>query len=240
MKIQAYGKSDTGKVRQKNEDRFLILDLEAATLILVVDGMGGVVGGDVAADIIKETVQDFFEQKQNGTPMQMAPLAFQIANKNIREKSKEKPHLSGMGAVATACYFQGDKIFVAHVGDTRLYRLRHNRFEQLSEDQTYVNELRKKGIISKDEARQHPQKNVVLEAIGILLKVNPQKSSFTIKPSDRYLVCSDGLYDMIDDETIKNCLAQYSNPQKAVEQLTQLALDAGGLDNITTVVVGIV
>jgi serine/threonine protein phosphatase PrpC len=250
MEVRAYGDSNVGKVRQANEDSFLV-DQER-NLFIVADGMGGHQGGGYASQnviaIIKDEVARL-EQTQDTTKPISDPFgrtasqirllhALQTANDRLYKKAMEESSLRGMGTTVTAV--QLDHLFanIAHVGDSRLYILRASKLTQLSRDHSWVQEQVEAGVLTEIEARYHPLKNIITRSMGHDREVEVDLFKGEYKPGDKFLVCSDGLSNMVDDQTIREKMSSL-DPEPAAKELIQLALDAGGLDNITVIIVEI-
>jgi len=248
FRIQCFGISDKGRKRAQNEDRF-VCDPEKG-IFLVADGMGGEKYGEVAsrftADTFVQSITPFvidedatlpFESGNDGDYFLRAlQHAVEGAHQTVVAFAAEHPSHQGMGSTLTAAVCRSDTLYIAHVGDTRLYRLRENEFRQLTEDHSKVQEMVKKKLIKPEEARNHPQKNVITQCIG--RKKNPKPDLFLelIEENDLYLLCSDGLTDMLEDENIRNLLLQSKTPERSGQTLVDQANLFGGKDNITVVI----
>jgi len=250
MKYRSFGLSDTGKIRNSNQDSFLINETEK--LFVVADGLGGHVSGDIASEmavkgfeegIIKfrnEEIRWSAQKKNDLTIEQNRLLATALyCNKKIIFQCKKNPSLKGMGAALLGMSLEDDKIVAINIGDCRLYRIRNNTIKQLTKDQTLVAEENRMGKISDEEARKHPKRHILSNAIGHITnysKIDIVKKRIIEK--DIYLICSDGLYDMIDDDQILNIIR--NNIDKTLYQmgisLIIKANMAGGMDNITVVI----
>ncbi len=247
FQLQCTGLSDKGRRRAQNEDRF-VCDPEKG-IFLVADGMGGEKYGEVAsqmtADTFVQSITPFvidedatlpFESVNNGDYFLHAlGHAVEGAHRAVVEFGAEHPSHQGMGSTLTAAVCRSDTLYIAHVGDTRLYRLRKNEFRQLTEDHSKVQEMVKKKLIGPEEARNHPQKNVITQCIGRKKKIKPDLSVESIEQNDLYLLCSDGLTDMLEDEQILNFLLQSKTLENAGQTLVDQANLFGGKDNITVV-----
>ncbi|MDT7780225.1 MAG: family protein phosphatase [Acidobacteriota bacterium] len=246
FEIVASVQTDMGCVREINEDsgRFVrpadpaLLALKGA-LIIVADGMGGHSAGEVASQMAVELVSRlYFEQKSS--PDAALKHAVEEANRKINSAAAADESKHGMGTTCTALALCGDKAFVAHVGDSRLYMMRGEQFYQLTEDHSAVTEMVKLGIISKEEARTHEDKNIILRALGTSPEVEASVlEPFKLHVGDYYLLCSDGLYDLVRDEEIASVLTESEDIHAAGEQLIALARERGGHDNITVGIIGI-
>lgn len=225
--------TDTGRVRTVNEDTSLVED----GLFAVADGMGGHVAGEVASRVAIDSLRAHYG-------VEGLIEAVQIANRAVYDRATEDPALRGMGTTICAVALverDGDAVLdVVNVGDSRVYVYRQGELVQLTEDHSLVGDLERDGRITPEEARVHPQRNVVTRSIGIEPEV--EVDSFEIDPyrGDRVLLCSDGLFDMIEDTDILGVLRNQTDPEAAAERLVHLANEAGGRDNITVVLVDVV
>lgn len=244
-RITASVQTDAGCVREANEDsgrHILPNDPETraskGTLTIVADGMGGHASGEVASRMAVELISEFYYADSGNEPPQALRKAVEQANRQIFQTSVSDEKFFGMGTTVIALVLQNDSGFVAHVGDSRLYRLRGGQMELLTMDHSQVMEMVKYGIISLDEARHHDDKNVILRAVGTQLSVEVEISEpFAVEPGDEFLLCSDGLCDMLEDEEIRQIWAGNREVHAACERLIEKAKERGGHDNIT---VGIV
>ena len=228
------GNTHVGRVRSANQDDYgEWRDLERRDhLLFVADGMGGHRGGEVASRLAVEQVGCVFaETGRESTDLLRS--AFERANSEIFETARREAELSGMGTTGVALLLTGESLsLVAHVGDSRAYRMRGDELEQLTGDHSVVGELVRRGQLTSEEARVHPQSNEILRAIGTQPEVEVEITEIDIRPGDRYLLCSDGLCGMLPDSEIARILNSVP-PAEAVDQLIDLANEAGGNDNIT-------
>lgn len=228
--------TDTGRVRQANEDSLLTVD----GLFAVADGMGGHKAGEVASHLAVETLRDEFTAA--GTDVLVA--AVQGANRALVERSADDPELTGMGTTLCAMALVDadgrDAVAVVNVGDSRLYLMSEGELTQVTEDHSLVATLERQGRLSRAEAAVHPQRNILTRALGIDAHV--MVDSWEILPvvGDRYLICSDGLFNEIDDNRLAATLRRLADPGEAAKELVRLANEAGGRDNISCVVVDVV
>ena len=234
--MRVSSKTHLGLIRENNEDAMLVA---SPNLFAVADGMGGSNAGEVASHSALHIFRAVLEkQLEDGQGVSYAfRKAISETNENIYKLSGDKPEYKGMGTTLTALYI--DKYNFAHVaqvGDSRLYRYRNGRLTQITEDQTLVGEMVKAGKITRHEAKVHPHKNLLSQAIGVSKIIQAELSRFEIKKDDVLLLCSDGLSNMLTEEEIANGLS-LGEPQKCVEQLLELALKNGGRDNITLIVI---
>jgi protein phosphatase len=227
MRIEVGAATDIGRVREVNEDSFLV----EAPLYAVADGMGGHRGGDVASSLAIETVEALFRDGE-GT------LADQVreANRAVHDRSQADTAVSGMGTTLTAVTVEDATVRVAHVGDSRAYLLRAGDLRQLTNDHTLVARMVKAGEISPEEAAVHPHRNVVTRALGTEPTVAVDEDTVPLLDGDRVLLCSDGLTGMVAEEQIRAILEAEPDPQRAADRMVKAANRAGGIDNITVVV----
>jgi PPM family protein phosphatase len=226
--VEHAGLSDVGREREGNEDSFLV----RPPLFVVADGMGGAQAGEVASG----TLVQVFEEAAAADELPDALAAtVQSANARIHGMAVEDPSLKGMGCTATASYVAGGRLTTAHVGDSRLYRLREDALEQLTEDHSLVGSLVRLGQLTPEEAEVHPQRSVILRAVGVDPNVEVDVLEHDLEAGDVYLACSDGLTGMVRDEVIAETLGCFPSLAEAAEMLVELANAAGGRDNITVV-----
>jgi PPM family protein phosphatase len=247
MKIISYGATDPGKKRSNNEDAYLLND--ALGLYVVADGIGGNEGGEVASRIAAETFEEAMPDllgDANRTPPfgvvmnadpRLAALrqAITLSNRKIRRAREEDPALAHMGTTLTALLLRNNQAYTANIGDSRAYLLRSGEISQLTSDHSYVAEQVAAGILTLKQARTSPYRHVITRALGIDDEVQADVIAHTLKQDDRFLVCSDGLTEMVDDAEIGKILAS-SPPQEAALTLVAAANKHGGVDNITVVV----
>ena len=228
MKPSIGAKSDVGRVRDGNEDSYLIQE----PFFAVADGMGGHLAGDVAS---RTAVQTISEHTQDGPSIGPDGLerAVKEANAVIFKQASSDPSLHGMGTTCTLLLVDGSEVHIAHVGDSRAYLLRDGEISQLTEDHTLVGRMVKEGRLQPEEAERHPQRSIITRALGVDDQVEVDLLTIPIHEGDKVLLCSDGLTSMIDSAAIQQALTDNENPQDAVERLIDLANEAGGEDNIT-------
>lgn len=223
--------SDRGKARENNEDAVHA----GPGLIAVADGVGGGPSGEVASEIVIRTLRELDTEPRPPDGAAALRAAFDAANEGLREAIEADPNLAGMGTTVTALLANGDGLDLVHVGDSRAYALRGGVLTQLTRDDTYVQGLVDKGVISKAEARVHPQRALVTQAVHGSA-VNPTFATVTPEPGDRFLVCSDGLSDYVAEEDIARTLAEQPELEACANQLVQLALAEGAPDNVSVIV----
>ena len=240
--IIAYAKSDVGKAREMNQDAYYISDSSSdVKLYLLADGMGGYKGGEIASQLAIKCTRNYIENNLKDTPkdreslLQLIASSMEYANMVIYEKSKENKELEGMGTTLEVCLIYNNKAYIGHVGDSRIYRIRKNFMRKLTQDHSYVQKLVKDGTITKEEAENHPKKNMLMKALGCNAFVEPDVSVKGFLRDDILLIASDGLTNMVKQEDIFSIAT--GNIEKAPIRLVELANDNGGLDNITVVVI---
>jgi PPM family protein phosphatase len=226
---EQYAGTDTGRQRRANEDSLLA----RSPLFVVADGMGGAQAGEVASRIAVETFQGGLRDTAQ-PELALAALAH-AANSRIHELSHANAEQAGMGTTLTAVYVGADDVAIAHVGDSRAYCLRDGRLQRLTDDHSLVDELMRQGRLTPEEALEHPQRSVITRALGPEGMVEVDTRSVQARPGDVYLLCSDGLTTMIDEEQIEALLLANPLLRDAGEALITAANEAGGRDNITVV-----
>jgi PPM family protein phosphatase len=224
-------RSDRGLIRHGNQDSVYA----GPRLLAVADGMGGMAAGDVASNIVIAALAHLDEDVPGNAPLDALRNAVDAANQQIRDAVEQNPAMEGMGTTLTGMLFGGNKIGMVHIGDSRAYLLRDGEFVQITRDDTYVQLLVDEGRITEIEANTHPQKSLLMRALDGR-DADPEYSVRQVVPGDRYLLCSDGLSGVVSDETIAGTLREYSDPNQCAERLIQLALRAGGPDNITVII----
>ena len=222
-----------GKVRYNNEDSLTVIEPETYA---VADGMGGASAGEVASQMLVETVKNFLLKTPRPWDENILAQAILLANDKILLTAARHEEYHGMGTTATILSLDGDKAHFAHVGDSRLYLLRENQLQQMTEDHSYVETLVRRGELTAQEARVHPMKNVLTQAVGAVKELQVDAGNFPVQSGDKFLLCTDGLTNMVDDETITKILQTESNPADA---LIESALNAGGKDNVSVIVAGV-
>ncbi len=240
--IKAYAKSDKGNVRETNEDYFYISNsLDQVQLYLLADGMGGYNGGEIASQLAVQTAKNYIEnnfkdiEKDRDSIIQLLGSSMEYANMVVYEKAKENPELQGMGTTLEICLIYNNKAYIGHVGDSRIYRVRKQFIRKLTQDHSYVQKLVKEGTITKEQAEHHPQKNMLMKALGCNAFVEPDVMVKGFLKDDILIMCSDGLSNMVEQQTIYEMASK--NIEQATKDLVQLAKDRGGYDNITVVII---
>src|SRR5688500_14518936 len=250
MKIRYAAKTDVGMKRTHNEDYFSLIEDEQ--LFLVADGMGGHASGEVATKMAAETIGEFYQRTREDEevtwPYKMdrslsyvenrLVCAIKLANLRIFETSCRDIRYKGMGTTIVSTLVCGDKIYVGHVGDSRVYRIRDNGIHQLTRDHSLLEDYKEaRPDMTEEEARNFPHKNVITRALGMRDNVVVDISKVDLADGDRFVLCSDGLSGMLTDDEIHNITRRHEDLEKVVSELIDRANAAGGTDNITAMVV---
>jgi len=239
--VEVSGQSDIGCQRENNEDSFGYWEPEddeefvrKGRLAIVADGMGGYEGGQEASHLAVETVSSFYRDHNGRDPQQILNEGLQAAHDRVREYGFAHPKLRGMGTTCTAIALVGNALYFSHVGDSRLYLVRNGQIAQVTRDHSYVGRLVESGVISREEAEKHPQRNILTAALGTSadLIMDAPAQPEKLFPRDVLVVCSDGLWGQMQDVEILQAVANNS-PEAAGRELIDLARERGGPDNIT-------
>jgi protein phosphatase len=241
--MKVFAKSDVGKIREMNQDCFYISKPEdEIQLYIIADGMGGYKGGEIASKLAVESTKNYIisnyesvliEDKEE--VLRLIKSAIEYANMVIFEKSKEVEELENMGTTIDVCLILGNRVYIGHVGDSRVYRKRKGFFRRLTTDHSYVQKLVSDGTITKEEANHHPKKNMLIKALGCSAYVEPDVMVKGFLKDDILLMCSDGLTNMVSEEEIASIID--SNPDMACNNLILKALENGGYDNVTAIII---
>jgi protein phosphatase len=250
QRVRFAGKTDVGQVRALNEDNLLVPSEMA--LGVVSDGMGGHACGEVASELTVETIDEYYKRTQEDAPrswpLRMPQMeleqdrvvtAIKLANSRIFETAAADAEKKGMGCTVDTIYFAQERAYIGHVGDSRVYRIRHGQMEQITEDHSLLNDYKRMKEMSGDEVENFPHKNVVVRALGLAEQVKVDVLVEESMIGDLYLVCSDGLTDMLDDDAIAEIVAKHERLDSACAKLVEAANDAGGKDNITALLIRI-
>lgn len=240
--IKAYAKSDIGKVRELNQDSYYISDsLDEVQLYMLADGMGGYNGGEIASKLAIQSAKSYIEnnfkeiEKDKESIIQLVASSMEYANMVVYEKSRESQELEGMGTTLEVCLIYNNRAYIGHIGDSRIYRIRKEFIRKLTQDHSYVQKLVKDGTITQEEAVHHPQKNMLMKALGCNAFVEPDVMVKGFLKEDIMVMTSDGLTNLVPQEEI------FRQAKKDIEQapkeLVKIANDNGGYDNITTIVI---
>jgi PPM family protein phosphatase len=222
-------KTDTGRQRHANEDSYFA----QAPVFAVADGMGGAQAGEVASRIAAGAFEQGVD-KEAPAEGQLRDIA-QEANREIHELAQKDSSRAGMGTTLTSALVRGDEVALGHVGDSRAYVLRDGELKRLTKDHSLVEELRRSGRLTEEQAEEHPQRSIITRALGPEPKVNVDTMTVPAKEGDVFLLCSDGLTTMVGDEQIRQILTESKNLKSAVKELVDAANSGGGRDNITAV-----
>ena len=218
-----------GLVRASNQDSLLV----DASVYGVADGMGGHKGGETASRVAVQVIKNALRGKK---PEQRAlDIGVEAANRRIFDMARHDSALSGMGTTLTFLWEDERQVFLSHVGDSRAYLLRNGELTQITDDHSVVAELMRNGVITREMARSHPYRNVITRAVGVDPTVQADVLTHDKQPGDLWLICSDGLYNMVADEVLLHVLTSAQSDEDAAEELMRLALEGGGTDNITFV-----
>ncbi len=222
--------TDTGRQREANEDSYF----SRSPLFAVADGMGGAQAGEVASRMAVEAFEQVGDAA-DAAPEDLLRQTAQAANRAIFDLAQGDESRSGMGTTLTAALLHGDEISFGHVGDSRAYVFRDGKLKQITNDHSLVEELRRQGKLTRDQAAEHPQRSVITRALGPEPQVDVDTMTFSARPGDVFLLCSDGLTTMLGDEDVAAILAREDNLAMAGRRLVRAANDRGGRDNITVV-----
>lgn len=236
MHIQFAGKTDTGRIRPNNEDTFVVN--AAKGYCLVADGMGGAAAGETASLIFAETAGEVFNPQEPMSELEALGWVqdtFAEANARILDHVERCPEHQGMGCTAEVVAFSNQGYVAGHMGDSRTYQFREGVLSQLTKDHSLVQEQIDQGVLTREEARSHRMRNVILRAVGVRPAPALDTICGTFKEADIFLLCSDGLTDMVEDEHIQSILGGQAELASKADALVASANDAGGKDNITVV-----
>lgn len=228
MRVRVGAASDIGVVRERNEDSYLA----SSPLFAVADGMGGHQAGEVASRIVLETVEERHRDDERPDLRE----TINQANRAVLDRAAGDEGLAGMGTTLTLLRMEDSGFRLAHVGDSRAYRLRDGELEMLTVDHTLVNRMVHEGKLTEDEARIHPHRSILTRALGVEAELEVDLAVLDVEPGDRILLCSDGLTGVVADERIKTILEEEADPQAACDALIAAAIEGGGPDNITAVI----
>lgn len=236
-----FAKTDIGKAREQNQDYYYITpDDESPKIYILADGMGGYRGGEVASNLATNAVREYVKNnfKCENTKEELLELvrsSMIYANEVVFKKSKEIQELEGMGTTLEVCLIYNNKAYIGHIGDSRIYRIRKGMMRKLTKDHSYVQQLVEEKKITREEANNHPKKNMLTKALGCTPFVEPDIRARNVEKNDIFIMCTDGLTNMVSEEEI--CDTVIKNPEKAAEVLVKQANNFGGYDNITVVII---
>lgn len=260
--VSVAGMSHPGETRTNNEDRFVTVYYDPprgvrtpVTLVMVADGIGGHQAGEVASSIAAQIIPQTFDRAEMLDYRSLFTAAFEATSAAIAEHSDANPESQGLGTTCVAALVFDRALYTAAIGDSRIYFMRNGALRQISIDHSWVQEARDKGILSTEEARNHPRRNVLRRYLGAGADATPDfrlrladdetdeqsvtNQGYPLQPGDRILLCSDGLSDLIDDDSIQSAMQAFANPQACAEELVRHAREAGGTDNVTAVILNV-
>ena len=241
MGMNYFGKTDIGKRRETNQDFFLIRELDENNVLMVVcDGMGGTNGGSEASRIAAESfvsyVERHFEKEKKDEYLSVLEGALGCANENVSSKAKSSKDYEGMGTTLVCAIFDGESYYCLWVGDSRRYAIADNGLLQISHDHSFVQSLVDNGSITREEARTHPNRNIITKAVGTEGVISGDVCKINADKTNGLLLCSDGLCGYVEEEIIFEILKKESDSEKRCDMLVEAANAAGGIDNVTVIV----
>ena len=242
--IEAASLTDVGRQRSNNEDSFIYWEPDSdedfrrkGRLAVIADGMGGYEGGQEASHLAVETVRSVYDNGFAGDPQETLVEAFEAAHQNIQRFAQDHPQFYGMGTTCTALAIVDRQLSFAHVGDSRLYLIRAETITRLTRDHSYVGRLVESGIVRSEDAESHPQRHILTAALGSGREVTPNvpEHPFPLEEGDTLLLCTDGLWGLVGDPDLAR-VVQTNPPAEACLKLVSMALERGGPDNVTVLV----
>ena len=235
--------SDVGKIRDINQDAYYYIEDDKLPIFIVADGMGGHKAGEVASNLAISTIIRHYESskekilnKEMFIP-QFLNESVELANDNLIEEASGDDELKGMGTTVTMCLILDDEVYIGHVGDSRAYLLRNGELSQITQDHSLVGELLRIGSITKDEAVNHPKKNIITRALGSNPKINVDVFNRELQNEDKIILCTDGLTNMVTEEKILEILLSSEIPSAVCSTLVNISNEAGGIDNTTIMII---
>lgn len=238
--LTSFSRTDIGKSRKVNQDYVYATQEKIGNLtnlFIVADGMGGHAAGDYASRTAVETVVSTIEDSFEKNSVKLLTKAVETANSVVYKEAVAKPELAGMGTTMVAATFVGRYLQAINVGDSRIYIIRGEEIKQISRDHSLVEEMVRSGSIPKEQARNHPDKNIITRAVGVKNHVEPDVYTEELQKGDCVLLCSDGLTNMVDDETMRSIVAETEDVAEATKRLIDMANEQGGRDNISAVLI---
>ncbi len=239
--MKVFAKTDIGRVREMNQDYYYISnETDEIKIFILADGMGGYKGGEIASQLATISAKSYIESNFNKIEhtkeeiLKLVKSAAEYANMVVYEKSKEIKELEGMGTTIEIVIIYQNRAYIGHVGDSRVYRIRDQFLRKLTNDHSYVQKLVKDGKITKEEAEQHPKKNMLMKALGCTAYLEPDVMVKGFQKNDVLVMCSDGLTNMVSNEEIYNIVKK--DAYVAAKDLVDLANENGGIDNITVII----
>ena len=242
--MKVFTKTDVGMVRSMNQDSFLISENQdnGLNLYILADGMGGHKGGEIASKVAVKAVSKYITEKfdeiskDKQSILDLLEESIEFANSAIYEESEEDEELQDMGTTLEVLLIYKRKIYIGHIGDSRIYRIRKNRMKKITTDHSYVEKLIQDGEITREESYHHPKKNLLMKALGTDETVEPDLLYTVLNKNDILIICSDGLTNMVREEKIFDIVKE-NNSDDVTDVLIDEANNAGGLDNITVIVI---
>ena len=231
--LEAFGVSDPGCVRTNNEDSYLV-DRDAG-LYLVADGMGGAQAGERASHLATETLREIVHEEKDGMNVARLISAFHEANRRIKAEASTDSRMEGMGTTLVAALETPGDLLIASVGDSRAYQFNDGQLEQVTEDQSWINDVGRRLGLTEDVLKVHPMRHVLTMAVGVSEQLKVNSYAVTPKPGTQILICSDGLHGVVSHENIVDALKQDGSLEARCKRLVELARDQGAPDNVTVV-----
>ena len=238
--MNSYSVTNIGKMRKLNQDYVYSTEQPIGNLpnlFLVADGMGGHNAGDYASKLAVSTIVEQAADADETDPTRVLDLAISVANAVVKRSAESSPELAGMGTTVVAAVVDDDHLYVANVGDSRLYVANDVEMKQITRDHSWVEEMVKRGGLDREEARNHPDKNIITRAVGVESSVRIDFFDYTLKGGEKILMCTDGLTNMLSDEQIRDILMQDAGVAERAEELIRKANDNGGKDNISVILI---
>lgn len=238
--LKTFSKTDIGRKRKLNQDAVYTSEQPVGNLpnlFLVADGMGGHNAGDYASKVTLETIVKHVTDSEERIPAKILEDAIAAANTLVRDKAGQQPELEGMGTTVVAASCEGTTLHVANVGDSRLYVVGHRKIRQITRDHSWVEEMVRRGGLGREEARNHPDKNIITRAVGVEDTVKIDFFTVSLEEGDMILMCTDGLTNMLEDEEILRLLEVSRDIVEMAEELVRAANEKGGRDNISVILI---
>ena len=238
--MEAYALTDTGRVRYMNQDYIYSSPEKVGSLpnlFLVADGMGGHKAGDYASRYTVENLVVYLNRQGQGSPVMQLKTGIQAVNERLYEESRSREELRGMGCTLVAAVAEADTLYVANVGDSRLYVVNEKEIRQITQDHSLVEEMVRFGGLSREQARRHPDRNIITRAVGAEDDLKVDCFFVPLQEGDKVLLCSDGLTSMLEDEEIRRILESGEDTETCAQALVEAANNHGGRDNIAVIII---
>ncbi len=239
--FNVFGISDKGRYRTENQDCFDARAMADGLMVMVCDGMGGAAAGRVASAMARERFMEFFKtvlESHDGTAVtDILSQSVDAANRRVYNHAERYEEYAGMGTTIVAGYMLDDVAYFVNVGDSRAYRIARDGIVQVTKDHSLVQNMIDEGLLTADEARRHPRRNMITRAVGAERFVDSDVYSIAVRPGDSFLLCSDGLYNAIDDAELHRLVLAAGDVQTACSTLVKTAIEPGTRDNVTAVVI---